>query len=129
MGVCDGRAGAYAESTRSTGPSDRLVEKLRDAGVPDEVSTLVLDSVADSDLGSLMASYGHVPAIRVGPEGIAQYQSLLTAHGLETGSASTFDCPRPRLYTASSSIVRRKGEFRAICGGGRTTTAPGNWAM
>src|SRR5688572_3967377 len=102
-------------------PRERLVERLRDAGVPDEVSALVLDSVAASDRAALMAAYGHVPAIRVGLEAIEQYQALMTAHGL--GDWVRFDLSIVRGLAYYTGIVfelfDRKGEFRAICGGGR----------
>lgn len=102
-------------------PRERLVERLRDAGVPDDVSTLVLDSVAGSDLGSLMASFGHVPAIRVGLEGIEQYQALMTAHGLEDWVRFDLSIVRGLAYYTGIvfELFDRKGEFRAICGGGR----------
>ncbi|HEX6943046.1 MAG TPA: histidine--tRNA ligase [Gemmatimonadaceae bacterium] len=100
---------------------DKLVERLRDAGVPDDVSTLVLDSVADSDLGSLLATYGHVPAIRVGLEGIEQYQALMAAHGLEDWVRFDLSIVRGLAYYTGIvfELFDRKGEFRAICGGGR----------
>ena len=105
-------------------PRERLVERLRDAGVADDVSTLVLDSVSASDPGALMAAYGHVPAIRVGLESIAQYQALMTAHGL--GDWVRFDLSIVRGLAYYTGIVfelfDRKGEFRAICGGGRYDT-------
>ena len=102
-------------------PRDKLVERLRDAGVPDDVSTLVLDSVADSDLGSLLASYGHVPAVRVGLEGIEQYQALMAAHGLEDWVRFDLSIVRGLAYYTGIvfELFDRKGEFRAICGGGR----------
>ena len=102
-------------------PRDKLLERLREAGVPDDVSTLVLDSVADSDLGSLMASYGHVPAIRVGLEGIEQYQALMGAHGLEDWVRFDLSIVRGLAYYTGIvfELFDRKGEFRAICGGGR----------
>jgi histidyl-tRNA synthetase len=102
-------------------PRERLVERLREAGVPDEVSTLVLDSVAASNVGSLMASYGHVPAIRVGLEGIEQYQALMTAHGLEDWVRFDLSIVRGLAYYTGIvfELFDRKGEFRAICGGGR----------
>ena len=102
-------------------PRDKLVERLRDAGVPDDVSTLVLDSVADSDLGSLLATYGHVPAIRVGLEGIEQYQALMSAHGLEDWVRFDLSIVRGLAYYTGIvfELFDRKGEFRAICGGGR----------
>src|SRR5687767_10857918 len=102
-------------------PRERLVERLREAGVPDDVSALVLDSVSASDPGALMAAYGHVPAIRVGLEAIEQYKALMTAHGL--GDWVRFDLSIVRGLAYYTGIVfelfDRKGEFRAICGGGR----------
>ena len=49
-------------------PRDRLVERLRDAGVPDDISALVLDSVSASDSRALMTAFGHIPAVRMGLE-------------------------------------------------------------
>jgi histidyl-tRNA synthetase len=105
-------------------PRDRLVERLRGSGVPDDVSALVLDAVSASDVKALMASVGHIPEVRLGLEQIEQYQSLMEAHAL--GDWIRFDLSIVRGLAYYTGIVfelfDRKGEFRAICGGGRYDT-------
>ena len=102
-------------------PRDRLIERLRTAGVPDDVSALVLDSVAASDLQSLMTSFGHVPAIRIGLERMEQYQALIAAHQLQDWVRFDLSIVRGLAYYTGIvfELFDRKGEFRAICGGGR----------
>jgi histidyl-tRNA synthetase len=100
---------------------DRLVERLREAGVPDGVSALVLDSVAASDLRSLMSSFGHIPAVRAGLERMEQYEALMEAHGLRDWVRFDLSIVRGLAYYTGIvfELFDRKGEFRAICGGGR----------
>jgi histidyl-tRNA synthetase len=102
-------------------PRDRLVERLRDAGVPDDVSALVLDSVSASDTRALMTSFGHIPVVRVGLERIEQYERLMEAHGLRDWFRFDLSIVRGLAYYTGIvfELFDRKGEFRAICGGGR----------
>jgi histidyl-tRNA synthetase len=102
-------------------PRDRLVERLRDAGVPDDVSALVLDSVSASDTRALMTSFGHIPAVRVGLERMEQYERLMEAHGLRDWFRFDLSIVRGLAYYTGIvfELFDRKGEFRAICGGGR----------
>ena len=102
-------------------PRDRLVERLRDAGVPDDVSALVLDSVSASDTRALMTSFGHIPAVRVGLERMEQYERLIGAHGLRDWFRFDLSIVRGLAYYTGIvfELFDRKGEFRAICGGGR----------
>ena len=105
-------------------PRDRLLEKLRTAGVPDDVATLVLDSVSASDTSALMTSLGHVPAVRVGLERMEQYRALMAAHGLQEWVRFDLSIVRGLAYYTGIvfELFDRKGEFRAICGGGRYDT-------
>ena len=102
-------------------PRDRLVERLREAGVPDDVSALVLDSVSASDLRALMSTYGHIPAVRAGLERMEQYEALMEAHGLRDWMRFDLSIVRGLAYYTGIvfELFDRKGEFRAICGGGR----------
>jgi histidyl-tRNA synthetase len=102
-------------------PRDRLVERLRDAGVPDDVSALVLDSVSASDTRALMTSFGHIPAVRMGLERMEQYERLMEAHGLRGWFRFDLSIVRGLAYYTGIvfELFDRKGEFRAICGGGR----------
>jgi histidyl-tRNA synthetase len=102
-------------------PRDRLVGRLRDAGVPDDVSTVVLDSVAASDVQALLSSVGHIPAVRVGLERIEQHDRLMEAHGLRNWVRFDLSIVRGLAYYTGIvfELFDRKGEFRAICGGGR----------
>ena len=115
-------AAAYAAIDKiERDPRDRLVERLREAGVPDHVSALVLDSVSASDLRSLMSSFGHIPAVRAGLERMEQYEALMEAHGLREWMRFDLSIVRGLAYYTGIvfELFDRKGEFRAICGGGR----------
>lgn len=102
-------------------PRDRLVERLRDAGVPDDISALVLDSVSASDSRALMTAFGHIPAVRVGLERMERYERLMEAHGLRDWVRFDLSIVRGLAYYTGIvfELFDRKGEFRAICGGGR----------
>ena len=105
-------------------PRDRLVERLREAGVPDDVAALVLDSVSASDSRALMTAFGHIPAVRVGLERMERYERLLEAHGLRDWVRFDLSIVRGLAYYTGIvfELFDRKGEFRAICGGGRYDT-------
>jgi histidyl-tRNA synthetase len=102
-------------------PRERLVERLRAAGVPDAASTLVLDAVAASDVQGLTASLGHIPAVRAGIDRMERYLSLMDAHGLREWVRFDLSIVRGLAYYTGIvfELFDRKGEFRAICGGGR----------
>jgi histidyl-tRNA synthetase len=102
-------------------PRDRLVERLRAAGLSDDVSTTVLDAVSASDVEALRAAHGHIPAVRVGLERMEQYLSLMDAHGLRDWVRLDLSIVRGLAYYTGIvfELFDRKGEFRAICGGGR----------
>jgi histidyl-tRNA synthetase len=102
-------------------PRDRLLERMRDAGVSGDVATQVLDAVAASDLGALARAYAANPEIRVGVERIEQYLALMDAHGLREWVRFDLSIVRGLAYYTGIvfELFDRKGEFRAICGGGR----------
>lgn len=102
-------------------PRDRLVERLTGAGVDAGTASRVLDAVTASELGSLLESFRDTPAVRLPLERMEQYLRLIAAHGL--GDWVRFDLSIVRGLAYYTGIVfelfDRKGEFRAICGGGR----------
>lgn len=102
-------------------PREKLVEKLRSAGVSDEVSSRVLDAVTASDLRALTESYGHIQAVRLGLERMERYLTLMKAHGLQDWVRFDLSIVRGLAYYTGVvfELFDRKGEFRAICGGGR----------
>ncbi len=105
-------------------PRDKLVERLRAAGLPDDVSTTVLDAVSASDMNALSATVGHIPAVRAGLERMEHYLSLMDAHGLRDWVRFDLSIVRGLAYYTGIvfELFDRKGEFRAICGGGRYDT-------
>jgi histidyl-tRNA synthetase len=105
-------------------PRERLVERLRGAGVPDEVSHRVLDAVAASDPRELMDTYGESPPVREALERMDRYLALMAAHGLRDWVRFDLSIVRGLAYYTGTvfELFDRKGEFRAICGGGRYDT-------
>jgi histidyl-tRNA synthetase len=102
-------------------PRERLIARLAAAGVSGDVATLVLDAVTASDVKALGESLGHIPAVRVGLERIEQYLSLMDSHGLADWVRLDLSIVRGLAYYTGIvfELFDRKGEFRAICGGGR----------
>ena len=102
-------------------PREKLLERLRAAGLPDDVSTLVLNEVSASDVTALRATVGNIPAVLAGLERMEQYLALMDAHGLRDWVRFDLSIVRGLAYYTGIvfELFDRKGEFRAICGGGR----------
>jgi histidyl-tRNA synthetase len=102
-------------------PRARLVERLGAAGVGADLATHILEAVAASDLVALRAAHGSDPAVAAALNRLERYLALLGAHGV--GTWVRFDLSIVRGLAYYTGIVfelfDRKGEFRAICGGGR----------
>jgi histidyl-tRNA synthetase len=105
-------------------PRPVLIERLTIAGVPAGVAASVLESVATSDRDALRRDAGHDAAVGEALDRIDRYFRLLEAHGV--GPWVAFDLAIVRGLAYYTGIVfelfDRKGEFRAICGGGRYDT-------
>ncbi len=115
-------ASAYAAIDKiERDPGDVLVERLQKAGVSDEIARNMLAAVSASDLDSLRRDHTNDRAVSEGLDRVEQYLSLMEAHGL--GAWVKFDLSIVRGLAYYTGIVfelfDRKGEFRAICGGGR----------
>ena len=102
-------------------PRERLVEKITGAGVSDDVAGAVLDAVAASDLTALLATHGFNNQVRAGLERIEQHMALMAAHGLQDWVRFDLSIVRGLAYYTGIvfELFDKKGEFRAICGGGR----------
>jgi histidyl-tRNA synthetase len=102
-------------------PRNILIERLEKAGVPGPVAVGMLSSVSESDIASLRREHGGQVAVADGLDRIDQYLSLMEAHGL--GTWVKFDLSIVRGLAYYTGIVfelfDKRGEFRAICGGGR----------
>jgi histidyl-tRNA synthetase len=115
-------AAAYAAIDKiERDPREILVERLEKAGVASEVATRVLDAVSASDIGDLRRTFGGNAPVSEALDRMERYLALMEAHGLRTWV--TFDLSIVRGLAYYTGIVfelfDRKGEFRAICGGGR----------
>jgi histidyl-tRNA synthetase len=102
-------------------PRNILIERLEKAGVPGPVAVGMLSAVSESDIASLRREHGGQVAVADGLDRIDQYLSLMEAHGL--GAWVKFDLSIVRGLAYYTGIVfelfDKRGEFRAICGGGR----------
>ena len=123
VGVDRDRLGAaYAAIDKmSREERERTVERLRDdAGLPAGVVEAAM-SLFEGDLSALRAAHGEDPAVAEELDRLDRYFTLLDEMGW--GEHVAFD---PRIvrglayYTGTVfEIFDRKGELRAICGGGR----------
>lgn len=122
-GVPDESVGAvYAAIDKSERePREKLVARLVDAGVDPAQGADVLDMVAASDLLALRASHGHVAPVSEALDRIDRYLDLMAAHQVRDWVRVDLSIVRGLAYYTGIvfELFDRKGEFRAICGGGR----------
>ena len=122
-GVPDESVGAaYAAIDKiDRDPKGVLVERLEKAGIPEPVAVRVLSSASASDLQSLRELASASPAVREGLDRIERYLALMDAHGLRDWVRFDLTIVRGLAYYTGLvfELFDRKGEFRAICGGGR----------
>jgi len=102
-------------------PRDRLVERLVQAGLAAADATRILEAVSASDLDALRRSHGSVPAVAESLDRMEQYLALMAAHELREWVRFDLTIVRGLAYYTGIvfELFDRKGEFRAICGGGR----------
>jgi histidyl-tRNA synthetase len=102
-------------------PREVLIERLETAGVPAVVATRVLDAVAASDLPGLTRTHGGNTAVREALDRMERHLDLMDAHGLRPWVKFDLSIVRGLAYYTGIvfELFDRKGEFRAICGGGR----------
>jgi histidyl-tRNA synthetase len=122
-GVPDEAVGAaYAAIDKiDRDPKDILVERLEKSGISQPVAVRVLDAASQSDLSSLRELATGSSAVREGLDRIERYLALMGAHGLRDWVRFDLTIVRGLAYYTGLvfELFDRKGEFRAICGGGR----------
>ena len=105
-------------------PRDVLERRLADAGVDAATSAKLFSILATPDLVSLRASLGDAPELSDHFDRLERYWGHLRALGI--GDWVRFDLSIVRGLAYYTGIVFElfdaKGEFRAICGGGRYDT-------
>jgi histidyl-tRNA synthetase len=94
---------------------------MAEAGVPHEVGGRVLDLVQASDFDALRTEFAGDAEVTAALERFDEYRALLNAHGV--GEYLKLDLTIVRGLAYYTGIVFElfdaKGEFRAVCGGGR----------
>jgi histidyl-tRNA synthetase len=115
--------GAYAAVDKLTRePAERVFERLRTAGIPDDAARRVLHIFdVDGGLEGMRREFGNDAHIAAELSRLENYRSCLTELG--HGDAIAFDPAIVRGLAYYTGIVfeifDRRGELRAICGGGR----------
>lgn len=124
MGLTDAQLpAAYAAVDKvERDPRDVLVERLREADVAREAAERLLDLVArPAGVDALRAEFGGDPAVSESLDRFARYREYCDALGV--GPWVTLDLSIVRGLAYYTGIVFElfdaRGEFRAICGGGR----------
>jgi histidyl-tRNA synthetase len=123
VGVPDEAVGAVfgAVDKIEREPRESLLKKMADAGVAADVGGRVLDLVQASDFAALRTEFAGDPEVTAALERFDEYRRLLEAHGV--GEYLTLDLTIVRGLAYYTGIVFElfdaKGEFRAVCGGGR----------
>ena len=105
-------------------PRARLTARLQEAGISTGDTARVLDAVAASDLAALRRAHGTEPDVAESLDRMERYLALLTAHGVANWVRFDLSIVRGLAYYTGLvfELFDRKGEFRAICGGGRYDT-------
>lgn len=108
-------------------PRESLVRKMVEGGVDASVAGRVLDLVQASDLDALRGEFAGDPEVSAALERFERYRSLLDAHGVRPYLKNDgLDLTIVRGLAYYTGIVFElfdaRGEFRAVCGGGRYDT-------
>jgi histidyl-tRNA synthetase len=98
-----------------------LVKRMGEAGIGATVAAHVLDLAVASDFEALRDEFGEVPAVREALDRFDRYRELLRAHGVLDYLDLDLRIVRGLAYYTGIvfELFDARGEFRAICGGGR----------
>ena len=98
-----------------------LVKRMTDAGVAGTAAERVLDLVRTTDVGALRKDFAGNAEVQAALERFAEYRELLDAHGVLDYLQLDLTIVRGLAYYTGIvfELFDAKGEFRAICGGGR----------
>ncbi|MEP7384093.1 MAG: histidine--tRNA ligase [Gemmatimonadota bacterium] len=102
-------------------PRESLLKKLADAGVASDVGTRVLDLVQASDFDALRSEFAGDAEVTASLDRFDAYRALLEAHGVSEYLKLDLTIVRGLAYYTGIvfELFDAKGEFRAVCGGGR----------
>ncbi len=102
-------------------PRDVLVERLTAAGVGAEAAGRVLDLARATTVDALRAEHGADPAVTEALDRMARYVEYCDALGIAEWVSIDLSIVRGLAYYTGVvfELFDAKGEFRAICGGGR----------
>ncbi len=119
------RAAVYAVTDKiERDPREVLAGRLLTAGVPDDVAARVFALLDERDMDSLRARHADDAVVAEQFDRLTAYRDHVTALGF--GDWLSFDLSIVRGLAYYTGIVFElfdaKGEFRAICGGGRYDT-------
>jgi histidyl-tRNA synthetase len=105
-------------------PRPVLVERLGAAGVSAEVAERLLDFARPTSVEELRAVHGEDDAVAEALERFARYQAHLGALGVADWAVLDLTIVRGLAYYTGIvfELFDARGEFRAICGGGRYDT-------
>ena len=102
-------------------PRESLVRKMVDAGVAASVAERVLELVQVSEFEALLTEFANDGAVTGALEQFDRYRRLLDAHGVRDYLRLDLTIVRGLAYYTGIvfELFDAKGEFRAVCGGGR----------
>ncbi len=105
-------------------PLDVLVGRLVKAGLSAATAAGILDAAARSDRAALVDELASDDEAAAALSRLDRYFALLAAHGLQDWVQFDLTIVRGLAYYTGIvfELFDRKGEFRAICGGGRYDT-------
>lgn len=123
VGVPDEATGAVfaAVDKIEREPADVLVRKMTEAGVSASVAGRVLELVRASDFEALRHDFAGDAEVMAALDRFASYRALLEAHGVVEYLRLDLTIVRGLAYYTGIvfELFDAKGEFRAVCGGGR----------
>ena len=123
LGVPDEAMGAVfaAVDKIEREPVEALVKKMTDAGVTASAAGRVLEVVKASDFEALRTEFAGDAEVTAALERFDAYRALLEAHGVREYLKLDLTIVRGLAYYTGIvfELFDAKGEFRAVCGGGR----------
>jgi histidyl-tRNA synthetase len=122
-GVADAAVPVVFAAVDKIAREDRqvLVRRMGEAGVMSSVAERVLDTVQASDFPALQRDFAGNAEVAESLERFAAYRDLLEAHGVLEYLQLDLTIVRGLAYYTGIvfELFDARGEFRAICGGGR----------
>lgn len=105
-------------------PAESVIRKMTDAGVSSSAAGRVLELVQASDFDVLRTEFAGDAAVTEALERFDAYRALLEAHGVREYLRLDLTIVRGLAYYTGIvfELFDAKGEFRAVCGGGRYDT-------